>query len=326
MATGPTVATSVFVACDAAHKPRSIRVTVHPMLCNMTPSTALLPDEHALQVKFWGVRGSICASGPDFVEFGCHTACVEIRCGTRLFILDAGTGLSALGAALGKNAPKDIDILLSHLHWDHVGGLPFFKPAVLQRGTVVRTHCGNLGGASAEEALNQLFSPPLFPITLDQFPARFEHRGFVAGDDLLFPDGTRIATVALNHPGGATGFRLEHRGRSVCYICDLEHSEPWPDKTLVEFTAGTDLVIYDAMFSQDEYSECQGWGHSSWRKGIDLCEAAGVSRMAAFHLSPCHDDTLLRLREKRMRAVMPGAFIARERQSLAFAAKPDDAK
>src|SRR5688572_7493614 len=96
----------------------------------------------ALQVRFWGVRGSVCASGPRFQEFGGHTACVEIRCGVRLFVVDAGTGVTALGAALVEEAPAEVDILFSHLHLDHVSGLPFFKPALMGK-RVIRTHCGN---------------------------------------------------------------------------------------------------------------------------------------------------------------------------------------
>ncbi len=280
------------------------------------PLAAFQPDEASLQVKFWGVRGSSCASGPGFVKFGGHTSCVEIRLGSRLFILDAGTGLSAFGAALDKAAPQTVDILLSHVHWDHVGGLPFFRPFVFRRDGLVRTHCGNLGGAGAGEALRQLFSPPIFPITLDELPVRFEHHGFRAGEDLLFEDGIRVVTIALNHPGGATGYRLDYRRRSVCYICDFEHSEPWPDPALARFLAGVDLVIYDAMVSQDDYPDCRGWGHSVWQKGVDLCQAAGVERMAAFHLDPCHDDAMLRKREKAMRKEMPGAFIAREGQTI----------
>src|SRR5918998_6319063 len=120
----------------------------------------------ALQVRFWGTRGSTCASGPQFVEFGSHTPCVEVRCGERLFVLDAGTGLSALGNELGTLVPSEVDILFSHVHLDHIAGLPFFKPAVLNPGRVIRTHCGNLDGRSAAEAADRLFSPPLFPISL----------------------------------------------------------------------------------------------------------------------------------------------------------------
>jgi phosphoribosyl 1,2-cyclic phosphodiesterase len=273
----------------------------------------------ALQVRFWGTRGSTCASGPQFVEFGGHTPCVEIRCGQRLFIVDAGTGISALGQEIGASAPAEIDILLSHLHLDHIGGMPFFKPVVLGSERVVRTYCGNLGRESAETALNRLFSPPIFPITLDLLPARFEHHGFEAGETLTFSDGERVDTHPLNHPGGATGYRFRHAGRSVCYISDIEHTAPWPDPSLSAFVRGADLMIYDGMFTESEYTGCKGWGHSTWQKGVELCRAADVKALAIFHHYPGHDDTYLKALEAEMQAVMPTAFVARERQAVSLA-------
>jgi phosphoribosyl 1,2-cyclic phosphodiesterase len=270
------------------------------------------------QVRFWGVRGSVSASGPRFVEFGGHTPCVEIRCGERLFVIDAGSGIAALGAELGEAVPDEVDILLSHLHLDHVGGLAFFKPAAL--GTrVIRTWCGNLGGRSAEAALDRLYAPPLFPIRLDQLPARFEHLGFKAGETLRFEDGHVVATHPLNHPGGATGYRFDHRGRRVCYISDIEHSAPWPPPGLARFVENADLMIYDGMFTEAEYPVCKGWGHSTWEKGVELAQAAGVQALAIIHLHPQHDDDQLRRIEAAMQAVMPSAFMARERQALALA-------
>ncbi|AWM88889.1 MBL fold metallo-hydrolase [Microvirga sp. 17 mud 1-3] len=272
-----------------------------------------------LQIRFWGTRGSTCASGPRFVEFGSHTACVEVRCGERLFVVDAGSGLSALGTELGADAPAEVDLLLSHLHLDHICGLPFFKPALLSCNRVIRTYCGNMDGESAEAALNRLYAPPLFPVSLDQLPARFEHRGFKAGETLAFPDGARVATHRLNHPGGATGYRFDHGGRVVCYISDLEHSDPWPDPGLTAFVRDADLMIYDGMFSEAEYSRCRGWGHSTWEKGVELAKAANVKSLAIFHLYPGHDDTFLKDAEAEMQKVMPSAFVARERQTVSFA-------
>jgi len=258
------------------------------------------------------------------MEFGGHTACVEIRCGERLFIVDAGTGIAALGSALGEDVPDTIDILFSHLHLDHVGGLPFFKPA-LTKERLVRTYCGNLDGDSAMDSLNKLFSPPLFPIRLSQFPARFEHVGFRAGETLTFDDGAAVETHSLNHPGGATGYRFRHGHRSVCYVSDLEHTEAWPDKALADFVRDADLMIYDGMFSEAEYPRCRGWGHSTWQKGVELAKAAGVKALAIFHLYPGHDDAFLRAQEAEMQAVMPTAFVARERQSVVLDASDREA-
>ena len=270
-----------------------------------------------LTVRFWGVRGSISAAGARFEEFGGNTPCVEVHCGERLFVVDAGSGICALGGKLAESGPKEIDVVLSHLHLDHVGGLPFFKPALMP-DRQIRLYCGNLRGESAEEAFLRLFSPPLFPVSLAQLPGNVQQIGFKAGDDLVFPDGARCRTTPLNHPGGATGYRFDHGGHAICYISDIEHTDPWPPEELSEFVRGSDLIIYDGMFSETEYIRCQGWGHSTWQKGVALAKAAGVPHLAVFHLHPQHDDAYLHKVEAEIKEAMPGAFLAREGSELSF--------
>ncbi|MFO7309931.1 MAG: MBL fold metallo-hydrolase [Pseudomonadota bacterium] len=279
------------------------------------------PAEGDLSVRFWGVRGSHPVSGLDVCAFGGHTACVEVRCGERLFVIDAGTGITRLGQALGADAPAQIDLLLSHLHLDHVIGLPFFRPA-LMKGTTLRLYCGNLGGETAEVALDRLFAPPLFPVKLAQLPATIEHVGFHAGETLTFDDGVEVRTCPLQHPSGATAYRFDHRGRSVCYVSDIEHDElgPWPHEELLAFVRDADLVIYDAMYTEAEYCRCRGWGHSTCDAGVALCRAAGVGRLAAFHLHPWHTDADLADMERRLDMMMPGSFVAREGQEIHLAA------
>ena len=274
-----------------------------------------------LYVRFWGVRGSIPAPGGRFEEFGGNTPCVEVRCGDRLFVVDGGSGIAPLGHVLAQEKPRSIDVVLSHLHLDHVSGLPFFKPA-LSPECSIHLHCGNLRGESAEEALARLFSPPLFPISLNQLPGKFEHHGFKAGDDLVLDDGARVRTLPLNHPGGATGYRFDFDGHAICYISDIEHTAPWPPPDLKAFVEGSDLIIYDGMFSETEYLCCQGWGHSTWQKGVALAQAAGVPNLAVFHLHPMHDDRHLETVEAEIKAAMPGAFLAREGMVLTYPARP----
>lgn len=284
------------------------------------PAFTPIGDDNALTVRFWGVRGSVPLCCDQNRKFGGNSPCVEIWCGNRLFIVDAGSGIVPLGMRLlGQDAIRSVDILLSHLHVDHVVGLPFFKPAH-REGWTVRTYTGNLNGESGKAALDRMYSPPLFPLMLDQFPCRFEHIGFHAGETLTFADGAQIATCPLDHPGGATAYRFDHGGRRICYVSDLEHREDWPPSQLVDFVAGADLVIFDAMFTEAEYRGCRGWGHSTCAAGLALCKASEAKAMAAFHLNPWHDDAFLEERGKVIEDCLPGSFVAREGMTLSYPA------
>ena len=269
-----------------------------------------------LTVRFWGVRGSFPTPGSAYIRFGGNTPCVEVRLGERMFIIDAGSGFIKAGEFMTGQVPARIDVLFSHLHHDHVSGFPFFAPA-LAGHCDIRTYCGNLGGESAKAALDTMFSPPLFPVRLDVFPTRFEHLGFKAGETLDF-DKIQIATCPLFHPGGATAYRFDHAGRRVCYISDIEHTEPWPASHLVRFCKGADLVIFDSMYTPEQYPAFRGWGHSTWKAGVALCRAASAKAMAAFHHNPLHTDAQLDAIAAEVEAAMPGAFLAREGQFLVF--------
>ena len=268
-----------------------------------------------LSVRFWGTRGSLPRPGPETVRYGGNTTCLEIRVGDRIFILDAGSGIADAGHALQREGVCQFDVLFSHLHHDHVSGLPFFPPA-LKIGCLIRTYCGNLDGASAEHALDALFAPPLFPVYLSALPCRFEHTGFRAGNDLTFEDGLVVRTCALTHPGGATAYRFDHGGRSICYISDVEHQPEGPDPGLVALCRDADLVIYDTMFTDQEYHECRGWGHSTLAGGLALCRAAGAKALGATHHHIRHNDAMLDAMDADLRAAFPGSFMAREGQRV----------
>lgn len=270
-----------------------------------------------LAVTLWGVRGSIPTAGADVCRYGGHTPCVEVRLDGRLFIIDGGSGLIPFGRSFGDQMPAEIDLLFSHLHLDHIIGLPFFKPA-LRASERLTLHCGNLGGETAQQALMRVFSPPVFPVKIGQLPCRIEHRGFVAGETLRFADDISVRTIALNHPSGATGYRFDYRGRSFCYLSDLEHAQPWPDPALVDFVRGADLVLFDAMFCDQEYGACVGWGHSTWQKGIALARAGEVNDFGLFHHDPRHTDDIMEQIEAQAREAFPGAFAAKEGTTLHY--------
>ena len=168
-------------------------------------------------VRFWGVRGSIACSGPRTARYGGNTSCVEMRCGKRLLVFDAGTGLRYLGNTLAGDAslPLDADLFLTHTHFDHVCGLPFFKPFFAPNNRW-RLWAGHLAeGMTLRRVLGDFMMAPLFPVPPQVFRAAMEYREFQAGETLTPAPGIALRTVALNHPDGATGYRVEFGGRSV---------------------------------------------------------------------------------------------------------------
>ncbi|MGL5115651.1 MAG: MBL fold metallo-hydrolase, partial [Beijerinckiaceae bacterium] len=272
-------------------------------------------------VTFWGVRGSMPTPGPGTVVFGGNTCCLEIalpdRDATSALILDAGSGMAALARSRDWSAVTRIDLLLSHLHHDHVLGLPFCK--MLYRQDVdLHIWCGNLGGETAERALDRMFSPPLFPLTMADLPARQIHHGFKAGETIDI-GGNKVRTALLRHPSGSTGYRFDAVGGSLAIITDIEHCDGPPDANVVTLCKGVDTLVYDSMLAAPDYTRCKGWGHSTLEAGVALAETAGARRLVGFHHSPEHDDMIMAAREARLQAVWPSALMAREGMTLVCA-------
>jgi len=264
-------------------------------------------------VRFWGVRGSIACSGPRTARYGGNTSSLEVRCGERMLLFDAGTGLRYLGNSL-SDSPVDADLFLTHTHFDHVCGLPFFRP-FFQPQNRFRLWAGHLAeGMTLRRVLGEFMMAPLFPVPPDVFKAKIEYRDFESGETLPLPgaQGITVRTAALNHPDGATGYRVEYAGRSVCYLTDTEHVPGAPDRHILELIAGADLVIYDSMYTDAEYQTYVGWGHSTWQEGVRLCRAAGAKRLAVFHHDPEHDDDMLDGVAREVAKELPGSIVARD--------------
>jgi phosphoribosyl 1,2-cyclic phosphodiesterase len=255
-----------------------------------------------VKLTFWGTRGSFAKPGAGTVRYGGNTSCVEVEtaAGT-LLVLDCGTGAHELGQELLRRAqPVRGHLLISHTHWDHIQGLPFFAPLFVpgNRWDVYgpRGLEGSLQGALAGQ-----MQYTYFPVTLDALRAEVRYHDLVEGS---FEIGeVRVQTRYLNHPALALGFRLEVDGVTVVYVCDHEpHVRDLAvrpgelmgeDLAHAEFLRGADLVIHDAQYTAGEYPEKAGWGHSTAEYAVRICRAVGVRRLALTHHDPLHDDATI---------------------------------
>lgn len=280
--------------------------------------TAALADPSAFTVRFWGVRGSIAAPGPETVRYGGNTPCVEVRCGDARLVFDAGTGIRPLGDALKRLGAVDLDLMLTHTHLDHIAGLPFFAP-LFDQDSRVRLWAGHLSaGLTLRSVLKGMMSAPLFPVPVEIFCADCSYRDFTGGETLRPKPGVTVRTGRLNHPDGAVGYRVEFAGRSLCYITDTEQPETGRDPAVVELARGADLMIYDSTYSDAEYPSRRGWGHSTWQECLRVADAAGVGRAVIFHHEPSRSDADLDAIAAAAEALRPGTLVAREGLEIAL--------
>lgn len=241
-------------------------------------------------VRFWGVRGSIPTPDRGCVGVGGNTSCVEVRAGGASLVLDAGTGARALGVAMTAEAagrPIETHVLLTHFHWDHLQGLPFFAP-LYARGS--RVHFRAVADAERlRDLLKGTMSPPYFPVLFDTAGAETTTDSLADGEPVEIGPFT-VRPFPLNHPQGASGYRIEAGGASLVYAPDYEHGHADLDRVLREAARGADLLISDAQFTPDEYALRQGWGHTTYEEAARVAREADVGRLLLFHHDPAHDD------------------------------------
>jgi phosphoribosyl 1,2-cyclic phosphodiesterase len=266
----------------------------------------------SIDVKFWGVRGSFPCATPSHMGFGGNTSCVTVEAGGRLVVLDAGTGLFKLGRDLVKRQVPGATLLLSHSHTDHILGFPFFAPAWNGKFelSVMAGHLNELGGVRA--VIADSMRDPVFPVQLNAMGAHIQFKDFRAGESFSIGPDVKVLTAPLNHPNGATAYRIESGHKSVCYVTDTEHTPGKPDENVLNLVRGTDLMIYDSTYTDEEFASHVGWGHSTWQEALRLGKLAGVKQVAIFHHDPDHDDSFMTEVERQARAVSGSSFAARE--------------
>lgn len=272
-----------------------------------------MTEKLQFEIRFWGVRGSIACPGEAHQRYGGNTSCIEVRCGQRRLILDAGTGLRALGDSLMADGREhDIDIFLTHTHHDHIAGFPFFSP-FFNKDYRFRIWAGHLQAPlSLHQVLCQFMAAPLFPVPPEIFSADVSYEDFAVGTDLAPFEGVRLKTTALNHPNGATGYRIEFGGKSVCYVTDTEHVVGKPDENILALIAGADILIYDSTYSDEEFPNYISWGHSTWQEGVRLSDQAGVGTLVIFHHDPSHADERMDEIAAEAEKARAGTIVARE--------------
>lgn len=255
-----------------------------------------------MTVKFWGVRGSIPSPGSSTMRYGGNTACVSIDRGTGQFlVLDAGTGIRELGKSLAV-VDADLFILLSHNHWDHIQGFPFFAPLYQFNRRIYI-----FPSAQAKTMLCSLIDQmdgAHFPVSSEYLRSRYQ---CIINNplDFLRTNGFKILRLAINHPGGGYGYRIEHGGKAVVYITDNEIDPPYEKNTgfaeLGQFCNHADVLIHDAQYLEQDMPYKRGWGHSLVSQACDLALAAAVKHLVLFHHDPDRTDEELDLIQEKAR-------------------------
>lgn len=282
-----------------------------------------------MDIRFWGVRGSIATPGADTAYYGGNTSCVEIKSGRHRLICDAGTGLRALGHSLvqRRQGRSHYHIFLSHFHLDHLAGLPFFDP-LYQKNVTVHLYGPRGTGRSVRQRIGTLFNTDFFPVPLAKLPAKLQLHALGAQRIQLKP--FRVQSFYLNHPGQTLGYLVTLHDRRVAYVTDhepirkcnhlgikkVEHYEA----ALLKILKDVDLMIHDAQYTDRRYPRYLGWGHSPWSYAIRLAQQAGIRQLVLFHHDPDLGDEQLKrafqsLKHKR-RSHAPRLHLAREREVI----------
>jgi phosphoribosyl 1,2-cyclic phosphodiesterase len=260
-----------------------------------------------MRLTVWGCRGSVPTPGPETVEYGGNTSCVEVRFENgSVLVLDAGTGIRALGDELLEQGVRHLNLLLTHLHLDHLEGLRFFGP-LWDPNVAVDVWGPPSPVVSLRDRISRSFSPPLFPIDLRAVPSKVTFHDVPREPWSL--EGARLTAALVMHPGPTLGYRVEADGATFAYLPDHEPAltgiseRPTDWISGASIAAGADVVFHDAQFSEEEYGSRIGWGHSSVDDAVAFNESVGGGRLYLFHHEPQHDDPSLAALEERARSL-----------------------
>jgi phosphoribosyl 1,2-cyclic phosphodiesterase len=307
---------------------RGKRTNLYDLFIGDTPQlhTALSGDGDGFDVTFYGVRGSTPCHSPKVVKYGGNTACVSLNIdGIDPVLFDLGTGLRYFGQSLPAKAPLQATVLLSHLHWDHIQGLPFFTP-LLQDGSHLTIYGPSQeGNLTLQSVFADTIKPPLFPVHLEMLPGLIDFIECWQNNFSLGTDAVPVEVMArsIPHVGNTLGYRVTANGASVAYLSDhqmpIDGSLEISDGAL-ELCRGADLVIHDAQYTPSEFARKSNWGHCTIEYAVWVAAHAGVKQLALFHHDPTHDDAMLDVlaadAQRCGRELGVEVFAAREGQTI----------
>jgi phosphoribosyl 1,2-cyclic phosphodiesterase len=276
-----------------------------------------------MRVKFWGVRGSTPTPQAGNLRYGGNTSCVEVRLDDGLYIFDCGTGFRSLGQQLESEAngkPIQAHIFVSHFHWDHIQGIPFFRP-LYENGQNQFFFHSSRRTRSLQRVMEEQMASPYFPVNTSEMKAGRNFYDIEEGQTQV--ENATVRAMWLNHPQGCMGFRLETKAGILVYATDNEPGDEVFDKNVRKLAEGADILIYDSQYLPEEYAaKRRGWGHSHWREAVNIVMQSGAKELVLFHHDPDHDDTVIekvvqeaRNYYPRVRAAAEGMEIKVERSS-----------
>lgn len=242
-------------------------------------------------IRCWGSRGSIPVSGKEYLKYGGDTACIEIRSGRDIIIIDAGTGIRRLGNELVREGVFSYDLFFTHAHWDHLMGFPFFRPLYLNNARI-RIHGYPFAVNFIEEMLTKVMSHPNFPVDYADIQAEIE---YIHGcPERVNIDDITVATIPLSHPNQGNGYKFTADGKTFTFLTDNELNYVHPGgcefADYVEFARGSDLLMHDAEYTDEEWKRYKEWGHSAYSSALELALQAGVKQLGLFHLNQDRSD------------------------------------
>ena len=249
-----------------------------------------------MRIKFWGVRGSTPTPQAENLRYGGNTSCVEVRLGDQIYIFDCGTGFRVLGHELERefgDRPFSAHVFVSHFHWDHIQGMPFFQPLYNSPKSQFIFHSSRQT-RSLEQVFAEQMASPYFPVGLDHMKGAKRDFQNIENGCLPMGDGIQIKTAWLNHPQGCMGFRVETKEGVLVYATDNEPGDANFDKAVRKLAEGADVLIYDAQYLPEEYeARRRGWGHSHWREAVNVVMESGAKELILYHHDPDHTDAIV---------------------------------